>query len=178
MFQARIKPAIFVNFRPKPGPNPNPPEKPGPTYNSGINKGQLQLFKHFLKKRKNVKMYREKKLCISNAHAGFKIKNKNDPTLPRRKKNSADQTRKKNPAKIFKNRIHQVYYGTMFPKLSVDGYSKQGFPNFLLMGTLWPIYEFARVPPKFSRIFSCKAQHAYAYNQAITFPLNLLNLQN
>ena len=35
--QARIKPEIFVNFRPEPGPSPAQarPEKPGPTYNSG-----------------------------------------------------------------------------------------------------------------------------------------------
>ena len=36
--QARIKPEIFVNFRPKPGPSPTRartrPEKPGSTYNS------------------------------------------------------------------------------------------------------------------------------------------------
>ena len=35
--QARIKPEIFVNFRPEPGLNQarTRPEKPGPTYNSG-----------------------------------------------------------------------------------------------------------------------------------------------
>ena len=38
-FQARIKPEIFVNFRPEPGPNPTRkarPEKPDQTYNPAI----------------------------------------------------------------------------------------------------------------------------------------------
>ena len=36
MSQARIKPEIFVNFRPEPDLNPSRtrPEKPGPIYNS------------------------------------------------------------------------------------------------------------------------------------------------
>ena len=46
-----------------------------------------------------------------------------------------------------------------------------------LMGTLWPIYKFACVPPKFSHIFSCKAElvlthnlFSIAFRQPITFP--------
>ena len=56
----------------------------------------------------------------------------------------------------------------------------QGFPNFQVIGTLWTIYRFARVPPKFSHIFGCEAQLALMHNllsiarQPITFLLSLL----
>ena len=56
----------------------------------------------------------------------------------------------------------------------------QGFPNFLFIDTLWTIYKFARVPPKFLIFLAAKAQLALMHNlfsiakQPIAFPLNLL----
>ena len=56
----------------------------------------------------------------------------------------------------------------------------QCFPNFLVIGTLWTIYRFARVPTKFSHIFGCEAQLALMHNlfsiarQPITFLLSFL----
>ena len=56
----------------------------------------------------------------------------------------------------------------------------QCFPNFQVIVTLWTIYRFARVPPKFSHIFGCEAQLALMHNlfsiarKPITFLLSLL----
>ena len=61
-------------------------------------------------------------------------------------------------------------------------YSKTGFPKLSVHKYPLDNYRFARVPPKFSHIFSWKAQLALMHNlfsvarQPITFPLNLLNL--
>ena len=73
---------------------------------------------------------------------------------------------------------HMIFNDT--PSRKQAHFLDQYFPNFLVIGTLWTIYRFARVPPKFSHIFGCEAQLALMHNlfsiarQPITFLLSFL----
>ena len=67
---------------------------------------------------------------------------------PPQHKSKHKKTLKADKKEAVKNDIR---YRTGFPKLSVHGYPLDN-------------YRFARVPPKFSYIFSCKAQLAPTHN--------------